>query len=181
LIHLIAAPAATAHSIQIAAGTIIYILRCKQWNISGIIAVIRERIKTYHMSRSSNHAAKSGAEKNKAGLAHKQQTGASSSEPQEKTKDETSRRNSAVASGKLHQLHTEERNFDLLIDGVPYIIRSVPFLFNEEWRFRISVNGDEGHVFTWDSEAKMLRAIDDEASTLPVGLEEAISDKLQRY
>jgi hypothetical protein len=27
----------------------------------------------------------------------------------------------------------------------------------------------------------MLRAIDDEASTLPVGLEEAISDKLQRY
>jgi hypothetical protein len=133
------------------------------------------------MSRSSNHAGKSGAEKNKARTTHKPQSSGSPSEPQEKTRDETSSRNSAVASRKLHELHTEERNFDLVVDGVPYIIRSTPFLFNEEWRFRISVNADEGHVFTWDSEAKMLRAIDDEASTLPVGLEEAISDKLQRH
>jgi hypothetical protein len=149
-------------------------------NISGIIAVLVKEIKTYYMPRSANHAAKSGAEKKKASTTHKQPSGSSPSEPQEKTRDETSRRNSAVAGGKLHELPTEEKNFDLLLDGVPYIIRSVPFLFNEEWRFRISVNGDEAHVFTWDSEAKMLRAIDDEASTLPVGLEEAISNKLQR-
>ncbi|HET6995074.1 MAG TPA: hypothetical protein VFI06_08845 [Chitinophagaceae bacterium] len=133
------------------------------------------------MPRSSNHAAKSGADKNKANTTHSRQSGGSPSEPQEKTRDETSRRNSAIANEKLHELSTEERNFDLLVDGVPYIINSIPFLFNDEWRFRISVNGDEGHVFTWDSEAHMLRGIDDEASTLPVGLEEAISDKLQRH
>jgi hypothetical protein len=33
-------------------------------------------------------------------------------------------------------------------------------------------------VFTWDSELKRLRSIDDNASTLPDSLEEAISDEL---
>ena len=71
------------------------------------------------------------------------------------------------------------RNFDLVVDGVPYSIRSIPFLFNDESRFRIILNGSSEHVFTWDSQINMLRAINDDSSVLPAGLEEALSEKLQ--
>ena len=76
-----------------------------------------------------------------------------------------------------HRNH--ERNFNLLVDGVPYTIKSIPFLFNNELRYRIIVNGASEHVFTWDSEIAMLRAINDDASVLPAGLEEALSEKIQ--
>ena len=72
-----------------------------------------------------------------------------------------------------------ERNFDLVVDGVPYTIKSIPFLFNDESRFRIILNGSSEHVFTWDSQINMLRAINDDSSVLPAGLEEALSEKLQ--
>lgn len=72
-----------------------------------------------------------------------------------------------------------DRRFDLVLDGVPYFIRSIPFLFNDEWRFRISINGEMEHLFTWDYSSNMLRAIDHDSSTLPAGLEEAVSNKLR--
>jgi hypothetical protein len=71
------------------------------------------------------------------------------------------------------------KNFDLVVDGVPYTIKSIPFHFNSELRFRIILNGTSEHVFTWDSEVGMLRAINDDSSILPAGLEEALSEKLQ--
>jgi hypothetical protein len=74
---------------------------------------------------------------------------------------------------------TEGKNFNLLVDDVPYFVRAVPFSFNDEARFYISVNSGEEHVFTWDSQLKRLRAIDDASSILPDALEEAISQKLQ--
>ena len=74
---------------------------------------------------------------------------------------------------------TEKKKFDLLVDGVPYMIDATPFSFNDEVRFMVKVNGGEAHVFTWDSELALIRAIDDDAGTLPVGLEEALSEKLQ--
>jgi len=98
---------------------------------------------------------------------------------QGKTKDTSADRNSGIATKKIKSIRTDERSFDLLVDGVPYQIRSVPFLFNEELRFNISVNGNPMHVFTWDSELGNLRGIDDNAGSLPAGLEEAISEKLQ--
>ena len=70
--------------------------------------------------------------------------------------------------------------YDLMVDKVPYRIRVTPFLFNDEKRFRISVNGDSGHVFVWDPEIVGLHAIDDDASTLPNSLEKAISDRLAK-
>lgn len=131
------------------------------------------------MSKTGNHTAKTGAEKNKANTTHKQSSGIAGSDEQEKSKDASANRNDAVAENKLPNLSPEVKRFDLIMDGVPYSIQSAPFLFNDEWRFRIRVNGDEGHVFTWDSEEHMLRGIDDESSVLPIGLEEAISEKLQ--
>lgn len=73
-----------------------------------------------------------------------------------------------------------EESFDLVVDKVPYFIRVTPFLFNDEKRFRISVNGDNGHVFAWDPEIVGLHALDDDASDLPDSLEKAISDKLAK-
>ena len=98
---------------------------------------------------------------------------------QEKTKDTSAARNEGIATKKIKSISTDERTFDILVDGVPYHIRSVPFFFNEELRFNISVNENPGHVFTWDSELGTLRGIDDGAALLPAGLEEAISEKLQ--
>lgn len=74
---------------------------------------------------------------------------------------------------------TEKKKFDLLVDGVPYMINVEPFSFNGEVRFMVKVNNGEEHVFTWDSELGSIRAIDDGSGTLPVGLEEALSEKLQ--
>jgi hypothetical protein len=76
-------------------------------------------------------------------------------------------------------IQTEKKRFDLVVDGVPYSIQATPFSFNNELRFMIRINGGDEHVFTWDSEIGALRAIDDSAGTLPVSLEEALSEKLQ--
>jgi hypothetical protein len=76
-------------------------------------------------------------------------------------------------------MSTNEMTFNLVLDKVPYIVKVTPFDFNGETRFYVSINGGEDHVFTWDSEVREIRAIDDEASVLPVGLEEEISRELQ--
>lgn len=73
-----------------------------------------------------------------------------------------------------------EENFDIIVDKVPYRINVAAFLFNEEKRFRISINGDSGHVFAWDPDIVGLHALDDDASTLPDSLEKAISDRLSK-
>lgn len=88
-------------------------------------------------------------------------------------------RNIGSAEKKHGRLRHQERNFGLVVDGVPYTVKSIPFLFNEELRFRIILNGTSEHVFTRDSQIGMLRAINDDSSVLPAGLEEALSDKLQ--
>jgi hypothetical protein len=77
------------------------------------------------------------------------------------------------APGQSHQ------NFSLVVDSVPYVVSATAYRFNDETRYRVSVNGNDEHIFTWDSDLKRLKAIDDEASILPDNLEEAISTKLQ--
>jgi hypothetical protein len=72
-----------------------------------------------------------------------------------------------------------EKNFNILVDNVPYIVTATRFTFNGEVRYKVSFNGSSEHVFTWDSSLGQLRAIDDEASTMPDNLEIAISEKLQ--
>ena len=70
---------------------------------------------------------------------------------------------------------------NLVIDKVPYEVKVEPFTFNEERLYYVNVNGGPQHVFTWDSEASLLRAIDDDAADLPDAVEEAISRQLQSH
>jgi hypothetical protein len=92
---------------------------------------------------------------------------------------EADRTGAAAPERESKSFQTDERTFNLLVDSVPYIVQATPYKFNGEIRYRISFNGGSEHVFTWDSSMGQLRAIDDEASTLPDNLEEAISEKLQ--
>lgn len=108
---------------------------------------------------------------------------ASAAEPsieQSKTKDLDAHRDTGSANANPRSVKTtQERTFNLRVDDVPYIVAASPFSFNGEIRYNVRVNGIAEHVFTWDSELKMLRAIDDDAATLPGSLEEAISTRLQ--
>lgn len=69
--------------------------------------------------------------------------------------------------------------FELNIEGRPYSVNVTPFEFNTETRFRVSYNGGEEHIFTWDSSLGRLTAIDDDAATIPDDLELAIAERLQ--
>lgn len=73
----------------------------------------------------------------------------------------------------------QERSFELLVDRTPYEVKVVPFEFNTETRFRVRYNGGDEHIFTWDSSLGRLAPIDDDASTMPDDLEEAIAQRLQ--
>lgn len=115
--------------------------------------------------------------KKKTQTSNKPTTGGWASITADNTQDSDYQNNKEIK--KIPGFRTNEKNFDLLVDGVPYTIKSMPFLFNDELRFRIIINGTSEHVFTWDSEIAMIRAINDDSSVLPAGLEEALSEKLQ--
>jgi hypothetical protein len=71
------------------------------------------------------------------------------------------------------------KTFNLSVDEVPYVVETEPFLYNGEQRYYVKINGGEDHVFTWDSELRRLRAIDDDSVIIPDALEESISQRLQ--
>ena len=108
----------------------------------------------------------------------KHNSGGTPSEKQNNTRQATTARNSTPGKGGP-AFRPHERHFDMIVDGVPYSVRSTPFLFNDELRFRVRINGGTEHLFTWDTQASTLRAIDDESSTIPSVLEEALSERLQ--
>lgn len=71
-----------------------------------------------------------------------------------------------------------DQRFEIVLDGVPYVVSAAPFEFNTETRYRVKYNGNE-HIFTWDSRLGRLAPIDDDAATIPDNLEEAIAERLQ--
>ena len=102
------------------------------------------------------------------------------SEEQQPVKDGSAHRDTGTANAQSGSVRTtNERTFNLVVDDVPYVVSASPFTFNEEIRYYVNVNGGTDHVFTWDSELKMLRAIDDDSATIPDALEAAISERLQ--
>ena len=72
----------------------------------------------------------------------------------------------------------ESQNFELLVDGVPYLIKATPYYFNGDTRYRVSYNGSEEYIFTRDNNVGQITALGNEALDIPDNLEEAISEKL---
>lgn len=131
-------------------------------------------------SNQSNQGFVQSGENNAPSDRDKEQELAQPSIPQPKSIDPDANRNAGDARIHANQ-RTDERTFNLVLDGVPYVVRTTPFMFNEEMRYTVQVNNDEEDVFVWDSEIGRLRAIDDEGSTLPDALEEAISERIQSH
>lgn len=73
----------------------------------------------------------------------------------------------------------QRQSFQLLVDGVPYFIKAIPFEFNGKMRFRVSYNEGPEHIFTWDAELGRVAAIDEDSIVIPDSLEQAIAGKLQ--
>lgn len=71
-------------------------------------------------------------------------------------------------------------SFQLLLDGVPYEVKAVPFQFNEGTRYTVTYNGSEEFIFAWDNSASQYIAIDTDSSEIPANVETAIAQQLQR-
>jgi len=125
------------------------------------------------MARRKNYSKNPGPKKS---LQEIQQRGRGSSSDPQNSATNVDRIN-RYPEGQLD--HSGEKNFNVLVDSVPYLVRAIPFSFNGEIRYRVSFNGSPEHVFTWDSSVSQLRAIDAESATIPDNLEIAISKKLQ--
>lgn len=71
-----------------------------------------------------------------------------------------------------------EQSFQLLLNGVPYVVNASPFEFNTETRFAVTFNGSEEFIFTYNAAVGRYVAIGDETATLPDDLEMAIAERL---
>jgi hypothetical protein len=72
----------------------------------------------------------------------------------------------------------ETTTFDLLLEGVPYMVMVEPFTFNAEPRFMVKFNDSPEYIFSWDDELLKFSSMGDASSTIPDELEEAIATRL---
>lgn len=75
----------------------------------------------------------------------------------------------------------QDQSFQLLPNGVPYIIKAMPFKFNTEIRFSVSFNGSDEFIFTYDTTVGQYVAIGEDTETIPADLEVAIAEKLYSF
>ena len=73
----------------------------------------------------------------------------------------------------------QSQTFELMVDGIPVMVRATPYEFNTETRFLVSYNGSDEYVFTWDPSLGRLTAIGYGSEEIPDAIEEAIAEKLQ--
>lgn len=69
-------------------------------------------------------------------------------------------------------------SFNLLVDGVPYMVKAEPFSFNSEQRYNVSFNGSETYIFAWDEDTLRYAPIGDVAVELSMALEQEIASRL---
>ena len=73
----------------------------------------------------------------------------------------------------------QAQNFELVVDGVPYVVKASPYNFNGEKRFTVSFNGSPEYIFVYDPTLGRLASIGDDSVDIPDNLESAISNRLQ--
>ena len=72
----------------------------------------------------------------------------------------------------------QDQSFQLLLNGVPYVVKASPFEFNTETRFTVSYNGSDEFVFTYDPTVGQYVAIGEDSETIPADVEVAIAERL---
>jgi hypothetical protein len=72
----------------------------------------------------------------------------------------------------------EKTKFDLVLEGVPYLVTAEGFMFNAEPRFKVTYNEGPEYIFAWDEEAQRFLTLGDDSSTVPTDLEEEIGKRL---
>ena len=72
----------------------------------------------------------------------------------------------------------QEHTFQLLLNGVPYVVKATPYEFNGETRYRVSYNGSEEYIFAYDLSIKQYVSIGDGTETIPSDVEVAIAEHL---
>ena len=73
------------------------------------------------------------------------------------------------------KMHT---TFDLLLNGVPYLVKITRFVFNSEVRYSVRYNGGPENIFVWDEQLQRFTAIGDGAVEIPDDIEDAIASRL---
>ncbi len=69
-------------------------------------------------------------------------------------------------------------SFELVVDGVPYMIETREYDYNGQKRYLVSYNGGEETVFVFNPEINQYVSIGKDTSTIPDNVEKAISDRL---
>lgn len=75
----------------------------------------------------------------------------------------------------------QQQTIQLLINKIPYVVKIMPFKFNDETRFTVSFNDSDEYVFTYDTNVSQYVSIGDGTETIPDDLEVAISEKLLSF
>lgn len=70
------------------------------------------------------------------------------------------------------------QNFELVVDGVPYMVKASSFNFNQEKRFTVSFNGSDEYVFVFDTSVGQYTALGDDGVDIPSRLESEIGARL---
>jgi hypothetical protein len=139
---------------------------------------IKQRSEERNRNKQGNRPFIPGRKEHKSNRS-KIHTGGRASVKTERSYDWNDERSHRRTAGNERPYRVNERQVNMLVDAVPYLVNISPFTFNDEQRFYVSINGGPEHVFTWDSEIGALRAIDDDASILPDAVEAEVSRQLQ--
>ena len=75
-------------------------------------------------------------------------------------------------------LTMQDQSFQLLLNGVPFIVKATPFEFNGNTRFTVQYNGSDDFIFTYDRTVGQYVAIGDDSDIIPADLEVAIAERL---
>ena len=85
-----------------------------------------------------------------------------------------------MGNTKSNKENENTTRFNVTVDQIPYQVDVLPFQFNNDSRFSITINNGSRGIFAWDSEMKMYRGLDDQSSILPDGLMVEINKKFIR-
>jgi len=73
-----------------------------------------------------------------------------------------------------------EKKFNLVVKGISYHVRTIPFSLHDQVLYRVVINGSTDHLVVKDSKTGSFTGIDNESSTLTLspGMKQALQQIL---